>query len=189
MTQSILTRRTLLASTTLLATGMSLASQSAAQTETDSDDNALTPYQPNDSTFPYEVIRTEEEWREHFDGDDFVYEIMRNAKTEPPKTTELWTRPNSAGYLCRGCDLPIYDVRWYQWLDKGWVFFHHAVPDAVMFGIDGPVPQYGQASMGLDESNALIEVHCRRCGSHLGHHLRVSGLQLHCINGTSLKLA
>jgi peptide-methionine (R)-S-oxide reductase len=32
----------------------------------------------------------------------------------------------------------------------------------------------------------FIEVHCRRCASHMGHILLVDGKLLHCINGTSL---
>jgi len=62
------------------------------------------------------------------------------------------------------------------------VFFFHAVPDAVLFGIDGKVPEYGAMAPGT----AIAEVHCRRCGSHLGHHLKVSGEVVHCINGASV---
>ena len=92
-------------------------------------------------------------------------------------------------YVCFGSELPVYEGRWYQPLDIGWVFFHHAKPNNVLFALDGPVPEYGQAGMVLVEENAVSEVHCRRCGSHLGHHLKVSGMFLHCINGTVLKLA
>jgi len=189
MTQNTLTRRSLLASTTLFASGLSFASNSAtAETTFDLGDEELEAYKPTESDFPFEVQRTEAEWREYLDNDELAYGVLRLAKTETPKTTDLWNNPHGPGYLCRGCDLPIYEVRWFQWLNKGWVFFHHAVAQSVMFGLDGPVPQYGQAGM-LDEDNVISEVHCRRCGSHLGHHLKVSGLFLHCINGTALKLA
>ena len=188
MTRSILTRRSLLAKTTLLASGIGLASNpSVAQTTYDFGDEEIQAYKPQETDYPFEVTRTEAEWRAHLDNDDLAYDILRLAKTETPKTTDLWMLPHDPGYLCRGCDLPVYDARWFQWLDKGWVFFHHAVEHSVMFGLDGPVPQYGQAGM-LDEENVVSEVHCRRCGSHLGHHLKVSGLILHCINGTALKL-
>ena len=189
MTQNTLTRRSLLASTTLFASGLSFASNSAtAETTFNLGDEELEAYKPTESDFPFEVQRTEAEWREYLDNDELAYGVLRLAKTETPKTTDLWNKPHGPGYLCRGCDLPIYEVRWFQWLNKGWVFFHHAVAQSVMFGLDGPVPQYGQAGM-LDEDNVISEVHCRRCGSHLGHHLKVSGLFLHCINGTALKLA
>jgi peptide-methionine (R)-S-oxide reductase len=189
MTRNTLTRRSLLASTTLFATGLGLtASPTIAESTFSHGDDDLVAYNPEKTDFPFEITRTEAEWREHFDNDDFVYAILRQAKTERPKTTELWLKPHGPGYLCRGCDLPIFEVRWFQWLNKGWVFFHHAVPQSVMLALDAPVPEYGQAGM-LDEDNVVSEVHCRRCGSHLGHHLKVSGLYLHCINGTALKLA
>jgi peptide-methionine (R)-S-oxide reductase len=190
MTQSTFTRRTVLASTTLLATGFGLASRPlSAQSMADTSSEDIAVYVPEESDFPYEVVRTEAEWREHLDNDDLAYDVLRRAKTEKPGTTDLWLAAYPGTYLCRGCDLPIYEGRWFQELDKGWVFFHHAVPQSVMFALDGPVPQYGQAGMSLDEENAISEVHCRRCGSHVGHHLKVSGMFLHCINGTALKLA
>lgn len=189
MTQSILTRRTLLATTTLLATGIGFASRPLkAQSDSETVGAPLSAYKPEETDFQFEVVRTEAEWREHLGHDDLAYEVLRLAQTETPKTTDLWLVPHEAGYMCRGCDLPLYEARWFQFLDKGWVFFHHAVPQAVMFGLDGPVPEYGQAGM-LDEDNVVSEVHCRRCGSHIGHHLKVSGMFLHCINGTALKLA
>ena len=194
MTDRTLTRRSLLASTTLLATGLGLASRSVTAESVDdtselelSDDFAV--YIPEESDFPYEIVRTRDEWREYFNHDENTYNIMRLARTETPKSTELWKEAHNGDYLCRGCDLPLYEGRWFQPLDKGWVFFHHAKPNTVLFALDGPVPQYGQAGMALDEKNAISEVHCRRCGCHVGHHLKVSGMFLHCINGTALTLA
>lgn len=188
MTRSILTRRTLLTSTTLLAAGVGIASRpTSAQSIDVGGDPSLYAYNPENSDFQFEVTRTEEEWRAHLDNDELAYGILRQAKTETPRTTDLWLAPHEAGYLCRGCDLPLYEARWFERLDKGWVFFHHAHTHSVLFGIDGPVAEYGQAGM-LDEDNVVSEVHCRRCGSHIGHHLKVSGMFLHCINGTALKL-
>ncbi len=44
----------------------------------------------------------------------------------------------------------------------------------------------GGADQMADAPQILIEAHCRRCGSHLGHILNVQGDILHCINGTAL---
>ncbi len=195
MTSRTLTRRTLLTSTALLATSLGLASRpSNAESTTeasmiDTSEPEFAIYIPEESDFPYEVVRTREEWREYLDNDEHSYNIMRLARTEKPKSTELWKEAHDGDYHCRGCDLPLYEGRWFQPLDKGWVFFHHAKPNSVLFALDGPVPQYGQSGMALDEKNAIAEVHCRRCGSHVGHHLKVSGMFLHCINGTALNLA
>lgn len=131
--------------------------------------------------FQYEITRTEAEWRAQFS--DFEYAILREGRTETPKTSPLWEETRPGAYHCKGCDLHNYDGNWKVVLDKGWVFFKHAVPNAVLFGIDGPVPEYGQMATGI---NAVTEVHCRRCGSHLGHHVYVAKQVLHCINGTAL---
>ncbi|TFL17511.1 peptide-methionine (R)-S-oxide reductase [Jannaschia formosa] len=184
-----LTRRSLLTSSIAMAAGSGLASSVRAEESRPPSDQLIAKYVPEQSDYPYEIIRSEAEWMEVLDGDTEAYGILRKANTEWPKSTELWREAHEPGYLCRGCDLPMYDAGWFQPLDKGWVFFHHARPNAVMLALNGPVRAYG-AAMSIDVDRlALTEVHCRRCGSHLGHHLPVEGMYLHCINGTSLKLA
>ncbi|MCK0165925.1 peptide-methionine (R)-S-oxide reductase [Jannaschia sp. S6380] len=188
MTPTDFTRRGLLTSAATLAAGTALAGSARAETVVAPSGRTITKYVPEESDFPYEVQRTEAEWMDHLDGNEEAYGILRKANTEWPKTTEMWREAHPGGYLCRGCDLPVYDAGWFEPLDKGWVFFHHAEPNSVMFGLDGAVRAYGQAGM-TGENFAMSEVHCRRCGSHLGHHIKVAGMWLHCINGTSLTLA
>ncbi|MCY4335596.1 MAG: peptide-methionine (R)-S-oxide reductase [Litoreibacter sp.] len=131
----------------------------------------------------YEVTKTEAEWLEQLE--EFEYFIMRKGLTEPPKTSELWTEVRDGTYHCKGCGLTSFDGRWKVILDKGWLFFHHAVPNAVLLGIDGPVAEYGQMA---DSEQAVTEVHCRRCGSHLGHLLTIRPVgMVHCINGTAME--
>jgi len=132
------------------------------------------------SDFVYEINHSDEEWRAMLGDDDFA--ILREGFTEKPKSSPLWLEVKPGMYNCKGCDLPVYDGQWKVILDKGWVFFYHAVPDAVLFGIDGAVPEYGAMAAGT----AIAETHCRRCGSHLGHHLNVGPELVHCINGASL---
>lgn len=107
---------------------------------------------------------------------------MREGLTEAPKSSPLWDETKPGSYHCKGCDLYNYDARLKVVLEKGWVFFEHSQPDSVLTAIDGPVPEYG----AMSEDAALTEVHCRRCGSHLGHLLIVAGGMKHCINGASL---
>lgn len=136
---------------------------------------------PADSGFSYELTRTDAEWREMLS--EYEYAILREGKTEKPKTSPLWEETAEGSYHCRGCELKVFDGRWKTVLDKGWVFFFHAEPDSVLMGIDGQVAEYGSMSAGYA---AMTEIHCRRCASHLGHFLIVERLQTHCINGTSL---
>ena len=131
--------------------------------------------------YVYEVTRTNAEWEAMLTPTEFV--VLREGFTESPKTGPLWEETRPGTYFCRGCDLPVFDGRWKEVLDKGWVFFDHSFPDAVLTNIDGPTPEYGGMAAG---QTALMEVHCRRCGSHLGHYLRVEGKNRHCINATSL---
>ena len=130
----------------------------------------------------YEVRHTEAQWRARLT--DVEYQILRTGRTEQPKSSPFWNSTAKGRYRCKGCDLTNYDARWKVVLDKGWVFFRHSEPSTVLTGIEGPVPEYGAPDA---EFGAFIEVHCRRCGSHLGHLLQMEDKLLHCINGASLK--
>ncbi len=57
------------------------------------------------------------------------------------------------------------------------------MPTAVLTDID----KAANYSMNGSVGRTLIEVHCRRCGSHLGHLLNVEKKLVHCINGVALK--
>lgn len=131
--------------------------------------------------YTYEVVRSEAEWRDMLSPEEF--NILRTGSTELPETGELWKTYDPGTYHCRGCDLRLYDSTWKVDVGIGWNFFCHSVPDATLTGIDGPVVEYGQDPNGPDN---MIEIHCRRCGSHMGHIVRVNRDPLHCINGQSL---
>ncbi len=134
------------------------------------------------SDFVYEVQRTEEEWLSMLTDEEFV--IMREGFTEKPKTGTMWEETREGTYSCKGCDLHLYNSQHKVVLDKGWVFFYHSQPDAVMTNIDGKPAEYG--GQMSDGSELLIEVHCRRCGSHQGHLVFIKGNITHCINSQAL---
>jgi peptide-methionine (R)-S-oxide reductase len=138
----------------------------------------------DDGDFVYEVTRSEEEWRERLS--DFEYHILRNGGTEPRFSSSLWNEEREGHYDCRGCDLKLYDSEWKTIREIGWVFFRHSVPNSTLTGID-PVPAGYDEEDEMSVEEAMIETHCRRCGSHLGHILLVQGDVLHCINGASLE--
>ncbi|WGH79181.1 peptide-methionine (R)-S-oxide reductase [Jannaschia ovalis] len=134
--------------------------------------------------FEYEVTRSEAEWREMLSDEEYV--ILRRGSTELPGTSpELVSETRDGMFACKGCELPVFGANWKVPLDKGWVFFTHAEPNSVLTGIDGAVREYGMA----EGSTTLVEIHCRRCGSHLGHYLNVAGQNVHCINGLALNFA
>ncbi|QIE41305.1 peptide-methionine (R)-S-oxide reductase [Rhodobacteraceae bacterium SC52] len=132
-------------------------------------------------SFRFEITRSDEDWRSILSDDEF--RILRRGGTELPGSSPLWTERRDGDYCCKGCDLLIYRGGWRVPVEKGWVFFAHSEENTVLTGIDGPVAEYG---MSEDSNTTMIEAHCRRCASHLGHILLVEGRILHCINGTSL---
>lgn len=129
--------------------------------------------------FDYEVTRTDVEWRALL-GDD--YPILREGKTEIPMSSDIWAESRKGRYDCRGCNLTQYSWNTKVNLPKGWLFFVASEPNAQLMSQDS------RAAMSEEVSilNIEIEVHCRRCGSHMGHILLVDEQVLHCINGASL---
>ena len=143
--------------------------------------------------FSYEVTKTDAEWRAQLGDQGF--EIMRLGKTEPQHSSPLWDDRRTGRFDCKACALPVFHSRYRVFPDKGWLFYRVAEPNSVLTGIDGPEG----ATMDPNLDDLLVktpglgelfsnEVHCRRCGSHLGHIFLISGQILHCINGASLDL-
>ena len=163
------TRRAFLGSTMLATAGLPFAGSAAATPAGAADD------------FQFEVQKTEDEWREQLG--DYHFQILRKGGTEWPKDSELWDDYRAGEFYCHGCDLHLYSSEWRAEIDKGWVFFTHSQPNAVLTGID----KSADYSMTMSHKRTLIEAHCRRCGSHLGHILNVGKQLVHCVNGASLQ--
>lgn len=123
----------------------------------------------------FEVTRTESEWRAMLS--DLEYRVMRNEGTERAFTSPLNDEKRKGVFHCKGCDLPLYDSATKFDSGTGWPSFYEALPNAV--------------ETKPDRKLLLVrtEVHCRRCGSHLGHIFDdgppPTG-ERHCINGVSL---
>jgi peptide-methionine (R)-S-oxide reductase len=123
----------------------------------------------------FEVTRTTAEWKAMLTPRE--YEVMRGEGTEPAGSSPLDKLYDPGTYHCRGCDLALYPSETKYDSGTGWPSFWKALPDAV-----GTKP---------DRSFFMTrtEVHCRRCGSHLGHIFDdgppPTGKR-HCLNGVSL---
>lgn len=143
--------------------------------------------------FPYEVTKTDDEWRAQLGDHDFG--ILREGKTEVEWSSPLTKDKRAGRFDCKGCDLPLYHSRFRAFPDKGWMFFRMAEPNSILTGIDGPDGALVDPNLDtlLAETPSLAdlfsnEVHCRRCGSHLGHFYRIGDQVLHCLDGSSLTL-
>ena len=123
----------------------------------------------------FEVARTDAQWRAMLTPQQF--KVMRQEGTERAGSSPLDANYAEGSYHCRGCDLPLYasDAKYDS--GTGWPSFWQALPDAVRTKPDRKL------------FRVRTEVHCRRCGSHLGHIFDdgppPTGKR-HCLNGASL---
>lgn len=123
----------------------------------------------------FEVTRSEAQWRALLTP--LQYKVMRKEGTERAGSSALDKNYADGRYHCRGCELALYASDHKYDSGTGWPSFYQALPDAI----------------GTKEDRRLFsvrtEVHCRRCGSHLGHIFedgpRPTGKR-HCLNGVSL---
>jgi peptide-methionine (R)-S-oxide reductase len=123
----------------------------------------------------FKVEKTEAQWRALLTPAQFA--VLREEDTEPSGSSPLNTEKRKGIFHCAGCDLAAYSSETKYESGTGWPSFWQSLPDAV----------------GTKEDNTLfmtrIEVHCRRCGGHLGHIFDdgppPTGKR-HCLNGLAL---
>lgn len=123
----------------------------------------------------FEVTKTDAEWKAQLD--DASYRVLRHEDTEYPGTSPLLDEHRAGTFSCKGCDLPLFDSATKYDSGTGWPSFYQPLENAV-----GESTDY---KLGY----ARTEVHCRRCGGHLGHVFDdgppPTGLR-YCMNGVSL---
>lgn len=130
----------------------------------------------------FEITRTKAEWKKLLTPAQFA--VLREHATEAPFTNSLLGEASpllkesrKGTYNCAGCGLPVYSSKTKYDSGTGWPSFWDNLPN----------------SIGTSEDNSLFatrtEVHCRRCGGHLGHVFddgpRPTGKR-HCINGLAM---
>ncbi len=123
----------------------------------------------------FEIEKTADEWRAILTPEQFA--VLREEDTERPFSSPLNDEHRKGVFACAGCDLDAYSSDAKFDSGTGWPSFYEPLANAV----------------GTREDNSLfskrIEVHCRRCGGHLGHVFddgpKPTGLR-YCMNGLAL---
>jgi peptide-methionine (R)-S-oxide reductase len=131
--------------------------------------------QPAQASETFEVEKSDAEWRAALSA--AAYDVLRHEGTERPFTSALLEEHRSGTFHCAGCALPLFTSRTKFDSGTGWPSFWQSLPNAV--------GQRRDSSLGI----ARTEVHCRRCGGHLGHVFddgpQPTGLR-YCMNGVAL---
>jgi len=124
------------------------------------------------------IDKTEQEWREELDPEQF--HVCREQGTERAFSGAYWNTKTPGVYRCVACGEPLFSSRSKFDSGAGWPSFWQPLGD-------GAVETETDGSLGM----VRTEVHCRRCGSHLGHVFpdgpQPTGLR-YCINSVSLEL-
>ncbi|HKE86522.1 MAG TPA: peptide-methionine (R)-S-oxide reductase MsrB [Vicinamibacterales bacterium] len=123
----------------------------------------------------FPVHKSDEEWRRMLTPDQ--YQVLRHHGTERPGTSPLNHEERAGTFRCVACGQPLFDAETKFESGTGWPSFWRPLDRAV--------------ETRIDRSWLMVrtEVHCARCGGHLGHVFDdgpgPTGLR-YCMNGVAL---
>ena len=123
----------------------------------------------------FEVTHTDEEWQKLLTPNQFA--VLRREGTERPFSSPLNDEHRAGLFACAGCTLDLFSSKTKFESGTGWPSFWQPLARAV--------GERSDSTFGISR----IEVHCRRCGGHLGHVFddgpRPTGLR-YCMNGAAM---
>lgn len=123
----------------------------------------------------FPVSHSDAEWRKILTADQ--YSVLRQEGTEYPFTSPLLNEHRKGNFACAGCDQNAFSSTTKFESGTGWPSFW--------------APLKGAVSTSQDSSGSIVrtEVHCSRCGGHLGHVFddgpKPTGLR-YCMNGLAM---
>jgi peptide-methionine (R)-S-oxide reductase len=119
--------------------------------------------------------KTEEQWRQTLTPEQF--RVLREHGTERAGSSPLNVEKRSGTFCCAGCGQPLFPSDTKFESGTGWPSFWNPLEGAVSTTVD--------RSYGMTR----VEVHCSRCGGHLGHVFTDGPAptgQRYCMNGVAL---
>jgi peptide-methionine (R)-S-oxide reductase len=123
----------------------------------------------------FPIQKTDEEWRRTLTPQQ--YAVLRRHGTEAPGSCALLTEHRPGIFHCAGCGQALFRAERKFESGTGWPSFFAP--------LDGAIGTSTDRSYGMRRT----EVHCSRCGGHLGHVFEdgppPTGLR-YCINGVAL---
>lgn len=123
----------------------------------------------------FEIEKTPEEWRKLLTPEQ--YHVLRDHGTEHAGTSPLNHEKRPGTFHCAGCNLPLFASTTKFESGTGWPSFFQPLEGAIGTRTDWKLLM------------PRTEVHCRRCGGHLGHVFEdgppPTGLR-YCLNGVAM---
>lgn len=125
----------------------------------------------------FTVVKTNAEWKAQLT--DMEYHVLREQGTERAFTGNYWNSKKEGTYACKACALPLFSSKTKYNSGTGWPSYYEPI-DSTSVG------ETIDTAYGIER----VEVHCARCGGHLGHVFpdgpKPTGLR-YCINSVSLQ--
>jgi peptide-methionine (R)-S-oxide reductase len=128
------------------------------------------------SDVKFDVVKSDEEWKRDLSPEE--YAVLRQHGTEPRGASPLNKEKRPGTFVCAGCGQPLFESETKYESGTGWPSFYKPIGDAV--------------GTTEDRSHFMVrtEVHCRRCGGHLGHLFEDGPAptgQRYCMNGVAMR--
>ncbi|MDR7155984.1 peptide-methionine (R)-S-oxide reductase [Sphingobium xenophagum] len=124
----------------------------------------------------YPFALTDAQWRKRLSP--LAYNVLRKQATERPFTSPLDKEKRAGVFACAGCDQKLFSSKTKFDSRTGWPSFYAPLPKAV------------GTSRDFDLGYPRTEVHCARCGGHLGHVFddgpKPTGKR-YCMNGVAMR--
>lgn len=124
----------------------------------------------------FEIAKTDAQWRKSLSP--AAYRVLRQEDTERPYSSKLNDEHRTGIFTCAGCDKRLFSSTTKFDSGTGWPSFYQPLAGGV-----GTTTDY---KIGM----ARTEVHCARCGGHLGHVFndgpKPTGKR-YCMNGVAMR--